>query len=247
MSKPLNLEGILFERLLVKERVLEKKSGGHIRWRCECSCGSNKVIILSSSDLVRGNSRSCGCLQKEGAAARVRTHDLSKSSEYNIWFGIKARCFNKKSKAFSNYGARGITMDLEWKDSFEAFYQDMGPRPSPDHSIERRENDKGYYKENCKWGTWEEQANNNRRVILYDFDGEKLSISQIARKIGLSVSALHQRLKRMSLEEATKHRSITFDGMTKPLVDWCLLFDLNLQDTYRRLLKGEEFGNIVSP
>ena len=246
MPKPLNLEGMQFGRLVVKQRAENNGSGGHVRWVCECSCGSGKITTVASSDLKRGTSRSCGCLQKEEAAARVKTHGMTNSSEYNIWFGIKARCLNPKNRAYHHYGGRGITVCDEWKDSFEAFYRDMGPRPSTEHSIDRKDNDGGYSKENCRWATEIEQHNNTRTVKLYDFGGEKLSISQIARKIGISVSALHQRLLIMPWEEAVGYDTITFEGETKSLVDWCGILDLSYREVYRRLRKGDKFENIVS-
>lgn len=88
-----------------------------------------------------------------------------KRIEYGIWSCIKTRCYNVNSQDFKNYGGRGITVCDEWKNSFLAFYRDMGPRPSKDHSVDRIDNEKGYFKENCRWATKTEQARNRRKRV----------------------------------------------------------------------------------
>lgn len=89
-------------------------------------------------------------------------HGMKKTKEYTSWCLMKRRCFNKKREDYKDYGGRGITVCDEWKNSFLAFYNDMGPRPTDKHSIDRIDNNKGYYKENCKWSTPTEQARNKR-------------------------------------------------------------------------------------
>ncbi len=100
-----------------------------------------------------------------------KTHGLTSSKEYRIWNGIKMRCYNEKREKYASYGGRGITMSDEWKESFEAFYRDMGPRPSNEHTVERRDNNAGYCKENCYWATREEQNRNKRTNRYYEYNG----------------------------------------------------------------------------
>lgn len=85
--------------------------------------------------------------------------------EYDIWIGIKQRCHNKKYKDYKNYGGRGIIVCEKWRNNFFAFYWDMGPRPNPLYSIERKDNDGHYEPNNCIWGTKEEQTLNRRKNI----------------------------------------------------------------------------------
>jgi hypothetical protein len=94
------------------------------------------------------------------------THGMTKSTTYNTWKGMKARCHNPRSKDYPNYGGRGLVVCEQWRTSFEAFLADMGPRPSPRHSLDRRDNDKGYGPDNCRWITPAEQQHNTRRTQL---------------------------------------------------------------------------------
>lgn len=92
---------------------------------------------------------------------KIDGYFVRKHPSYGVWAGIKTRCNNSKGASYANYGARGITYDLYWE-HFENFVRDMGTRPTPAHSIERIDNDKGYSKANCKWATCFEQSTNRR-------------------------------------------------------------------------------------
>ncbi len=83
-------------------------------------------------------------------------------SEYRVWSGAKARCFNPGNIGYRYYGGRGITMCDRWRDSFEAFFADMGPRPSMAHTLDRINNAGNYEPGNCRWATWLQQAANRR-------------------------------------------------------------------------------------
>lgn len=128
-------------------------------WKCQCDCGS--VSNVKSANLRSGQSKSCGCLRKENGIKANTKHGMSNSPEIHIWHKMIKRCTNPKDPAYKNYGGRGITVCDRWLGSFEAFYEDMGPRPHKDLTIERVDNDKGYCPENCKWETRKE---NNRNV-----------------------------------------------------------------------------------
>lgn len=90
-------------------------------------------------------------------------HGLNKVSEFRIWQGMIRRCYDSNNSAYHYYGGRGITVCPEWRDSYENFIEDMGPRPSPDLSLDRIDNEKGYSKENCRWATGEQQALNRSK------------------------------------------------------------------------------------
>jgi hypothetical protein len=95
-------------------------------------------------------------------AAIRTTHGLSRTPEFRVWTNMKTRCYNRKAINYERYGGRGITICDRWRDDFAAFYADMGPRPSPSHSIDRRNNDLGYSPDNCCWATSAAQGLNRR-------------------------------------------------------------------------------------
>lgn len=157
MGKLIDLTGVRFGRLMVIEKaVLEKP--GQAKWVCKCDCG--KIISVRSQDLRNTRTQSCGCLRNE----LISKHKLSRTNEYHIWIGIKARCNQPNSKGYHNYGGRGIKLCERWE-RFENFLEDMGPRPSPSHSIDRINVNGNYEPSNCRWATTLEQARNKRKEI----------------------------------------------------------------------------------
>lgn len=150
-------------------------------WLCKCECGIEKEI--SGVSLRRGATLSCGCLQREKASLSIRMANKmphlwslihgdarrnSRTVEYDTWLNMKNRTMNQKHKSYSDYGGRGISICERWlgREGFANFLFDMERKPSPRHSIDRIDNEKGYSPDNCRWST-RSQQNANRRKIMF--------------------------------------------------------------------------------
>lgn len=159
---------------------------GQARLLCECDCGEQRIVQYGN--LKSGHTTSCGCL--------MGTHRKSNLPEYKIWSNIKSRCFNPKSTGFKYYGGRGMTMCDTWAHSFEQFYKDMGPRPWENATIDRVDVNQGYTPENCRWASYQEQANNTQDNHQLTHDGETHTISEWARKLNIKPNTIYYRIKR---------------------------------------------------
>lgn len=117
-----------------------------------------------------------------------------RTPERNVWHAMRSRCHTPTDKDYKNYGARGIRVCDRWRNSFAAFLSDMGPRPSPKHSIDREDNDGNYEPGNCRWATNEEQKANTRVVRLLTLGEETMPMRAWARRLGMRASSIKARL-----------------------------------------------------
>lgn len=194
MNKSEENKGEKYCRLTIIKEV--EKARGRRRFLCECECGSKTIVALTS--LRNGNTKSCGCLKSEKTRERnlrtKTTHGKTGSREYHSWVSMIQRCNNKKDPAYKRYGGRGITVCKSWI-KFENFYKDMGNRPE-NKSLDRIENNRGYYKENCSWNDKYVQNNNKRNNIYYELKGKKMTLTQWAVLKGINSSTLWSRVRR---------------------------------------------------
>jgi hypothetical protein len=158
-------------------------------WRCQCVCG--KEVLFTRTGLEKGASPSCGCSRKT-----TKTHGKSDDRDYQAWRNMKSRCYLKTVKEYEYYGARGISVCARWRDSFEAFMEDMGERPSPDHSLDRIDNDGDYTPENCRWASRVEQMRNRRGVTLVEWNGEQERLADLCEQFGIKTGTAKYRIKK---------------------------------------------------
>lgn len=189
--------GHKFGRLLVLEYI-GYRIGGAIQYKqhfikCRCDCKKNTYHPLES--VKRGDSKSCGCLKIELDKENWVKHRKSNSRTYRAWMAMKMRCFNPKNLRYDRYGGRGITVCERWinEDGFLNFLEDMGEVPEK-LSLERVDVNGNYCPENCCYANIETQSNNKVNIKLFAFNGEMLSKSQIARRIGMKPYQLLWRL-----------------------------------------------------
>lgn len=193
MSKFIDLTGKTFGRLTVVERA-ENDKWNKTQWKCKCSCGNINIVLGHS--LRCGDTKSCGCLRTEILAKGNFVHGMVYSPEYNTWEKMIQRCRNPNNQAFKYYGGRGIEVCQEWKDSFLVFYNHVGKRPSPKHSIDRIDNDGNYEPGNVKWSLRVEQANNKQNNRNITINGKTMSLFQWAHFVGMSPHTLYGRISR---------------------------------------------------
>lgn len=189
--------------------VLIKKLDRQNKWGSfyglyQCSCGKQKEIVISK--VKSDQTISCGCSYKKHLDKmhnQNKTHGISNSSEYTAWRHMKARCYNTNNSQYKDYGGRGIKVCDRWLNSFENFYEDMGPKPSKDLTLERKDNNSNYFPENCIWDTRKQQGKNRRTNIWITYNGKTQILYHWSHEYGISYQTIKHRLdKGWSIEDA---------------------------------------------
>jgi hypothetical protein len=186
--------GQRFGRLVVLAETTRRDRAGNILWKCRCDC--KRTCFTTRTRLRRGNTRSCGCLRKEFdhlLPTRPVTHGMSQTPTFNSWCTMRRRCYDPNFKDYKYYGERGITVCERWQ-SFENFYADMAERP-PGTTLDRRNADAQYNKQNCRWADHTTQMNNTRRNRRLTYNGVTLTMSQWAKRASISYTVLRARLR----------------------------------------------------
>jgi hypothetical protein len=202
----LSLAGKVFGRLTVVAEV--EGPSRYSRWKCVCECGTEVEVAGRRLTTTSEPKRSCGCLQREAAGRLRLSHGKSDSRVYHIWEWMKSRCYHQSNPQYHRYGGRGISVCDAWRDSFEAFYADMGDPPSEEHTIERRDVHGNYEPGNCTWATMKEQHRNRGDTAYLTLDGVTKPRVSWAEEFGVHPDTVRSRMQRgWSAEEALKGKT----------------------------------------
>lgn len=191
-----DLSGKKFGKLTVVQ-LAPSRGNNRRHWVCRCECG--KIAVCGTTNLTRGNSTSCGC-------SRIK-HGMSKTALHHRWRTMLDRCSNPNATQYKDYGGRGLSVCKEWHD-FAKFFADMG-HPPRGGTIERKDNDGIYCKDNCYWATRREQARNKRTNKIIEYEGRSQTVTDWAIEKGISPRTLFNRLFRAKMTVK--------DALTAPL------------------------------
>lgn len=186
----IDLTGKRFGDLVVRWRVGSRANGRGTTptWLAACDCGA--VAVVTGANLRGGHTKSCGC--------RAIRHGLYGTPEYRAYMAMVRRCVNPTNRKWRDYGGRGIAVCDRWRgrDGFRVFVEDMGPRPTTKHSLDRINNNGNYEPGNCRWATPTQQQNNKRTSRVLTVGGESASVAEWARMTGVGKSTIKERLRR---------------------------------------------------
>jgi hypothetical protein len=189
-----DITGQRFHKLVALEHA-GYREGAKCRkslWKCICDCG--REAIVAYVELTAGATKSCGCIIGQHKRTHGATVGGKPSPEFMAWGSLRARCENPHSRSYKDYGARGIKVCERWA-TFENFLADMGPRPSPAYSIDRRDNNGNYEPGNCHWTTRVAQSNNRRSSRFLTINGETKTYAEWERHADLPPGRVFTRLK----------------------------------------------------
>lgn len=241
-----DLTGMVIGDWTVIGRNLEKGTN-HRYYNCVCVCGKKKV--LRGSMLSQEKSKSCGCTTRTPFLGK---HKQSNSPTYSTWLSMRYRCSKKDYDGYDRYGAKGITVCERWENSFNNFLEDMGERKRG-VTIDRIDNSKGYFKENCRWATKKEQTLNRGVTKWLTYKGETLCLADMAKKYNMNSTMLLSRLnKGMTIEDAIEKPSMRMayffiiDGLTYSYSELCTKYGVSRSTIDNNRVNGKSFKDAVS-
>lgn len=203
MAKKMDIKGKRFGKLTVLDYAYSKACRTY--WKCKCDCGKERIAL--GKNLMNRNILSCGCLR-----GKSTKHNLSGNTLYNVWEGIKKRCYNTNTNEYKNYGGRGIIVCKEWCNDFKKFYdwamvngykEEKLPSGKNKYQIDRIDVNGNYEPSNCRWVTSKEQQRNRRNNKIIEYNGEKKTFAEICEENNLNYSCVASRIRRgKSISEA---------------------------------------------
>ncbi len=241
-----DITGMKFGHLHVQG--VDHKFNGKVYYKCLCDCG--KEIVVLGNSLKRGATHSCGCARSQAISKKIRTHGESSTRLFRVWTGMKNRCYNKNEPSYQNYGARGIGVCSEWLNSYEAFrdwalangYDENAPYG--ECTLDRIDTNGDYYPGNCRWADLTVQANNKTTSHFIDFRGERHTIAEWSKILGIPKHIIDTGLRSGKpfseiIELPHIRRTyITLGGKTLSISAWEREMNLAQKTISRRLKQG---------
>lgn len=173
----------------------ERSKNGRKYYFCECQCKDKTIKSVRDDSLISQKSTSCGCYNREKVSEATSKHNSCNSDLYDVWTNIKQRCLNKNNPNYKNYGGRGITICDEWINNFIKFQEwAIKNGYKKGLNIDRKDNDKGYSPENCRFITYIENQNNKRTNAYIEFNNKIDTITNWARSLNMNPRTLITRL-----------------------------------------------------
>ena len=192
-----NLRGNKIGDLTVLKKENYTPKGKRPKWWCRCVCG--KEIKVAHNLLIHKDPKThCGCKRQVSLGTKY-------PKEYHTWWDAKSRCHNPNHPSYDSYGAKGITMCDSWRESFENFFKDMGPRPK-DHSLDRINPFGGYEPSNVRWADVITQARNKKdtKWVQHPVTGKAIQAAALAEEMGMS----YQKLRAKMIDEGTWQKKV---------------------------------------
>lgn len=236
--RALDLTNKKFGRL-VAIKIYSADKYGRKKWLCVCECGKERVV--SSDNLNRGHTISCGCFRDEIRGELSLKHGQNRkgrtSKEYTAWQLMKSRCYNEFTDMYPIYGGRGIVVCDRWLHSFENFFADMGKKPSSEYSLDRYPDTNGNYEPgNCRWATDDQQRRNKRNNHWVTHNGRTLILQDWARELGTTDKVLRGRIKKGIALDKNVNKIIIVDLQTG-------IFYNSIKEA--AIAKGEKYNNLL--
>ena len=184
----MRLTGQVFGELTVVSE--SGRAHGYVVWLCRCTCGN--MTHVRADRLRGGHTRSCGHLV--GRSERIGRLPVELKGTKRSWYCMNGRTTRRTAKTCRNYIDRGIEVCERWRQSFDAFVEDMGVRPGSEYTIDRIDNERGYEPGNCRWATKSEQRRNSRDTVWVEWCGERVRLADLVERFGMSGGVVRQRL-----------------------------------------------------
>lgn len=240
---------------LTAVKAVGKNKSGKFLWLCKCDCGNECIVV--QQQLRSGDTKSCGCYQKERMSTRKPYSHRERL--YALWIGIRQRCNNPKNISYPNYGAKGINVCEEWENNYIAFrdwalktgYDETLPRG--EQTIERINVFLGYSPENCTWKTISQQQRNKRNSKLYEYNGESHTLIDWSEITGVEYSLLRSRVLgygipiKEAIETPKKEtEKYNYNGKSLTMSEWAKELGVTPHALRARLKKGKPYSEIFT-